>query len=376
VRRPDVVRVETERGGFDSFNRLEIVTDLLDASQATLDIGDDGSWRDLERIVAPGQLFRVYVNDLLQLTGRAEVNEVPVNAAAGTVVQLIVRTKMADARYASADPAIRFKDQSIKSFILALYAQHGYGPQDFAFAPAADRDLVTGRKTGAEDPVDLEPLKADQQKVNPPETTFACAERVLRRQHLMHWDGADGRILVGRPDDQQSPLYTFRCKRGAASSGNNVIAPRRVLDWSEVPSEVWVYGSGPGRDVLRASLRGVSVDLDLAAVFAASGHFNRRVILPVESARTQAQADAQARRERASRSLRKDAWSVELDGWTFWDGRRATPLAINTTVDVDVDTVGGSSSGRYLISRLTRSLDADGGFSSNVELLAPGVLEL
>ena len=376
ARRPDVVRVETDVGGFDAFQQLELSTDLLDTSAATLEIGDDGSWRALERIIAPGERFRIYLNGLLQFTGRAEVNEAPVSADAGTVVQLILRTKMSDARYASADPKTSFKDTSIKAFVLALYEPLGYGAADFAFAPAADRNLMTGKKTGAEDPVDLEPLKVEQAKVGPPETIFDAASRMLKRHHLMHWDGADGRILVGRPDDTQTPLYRFLCKRGTQAGGNNVLSARRIIDWSEVPGEVWVSGGTNGKDVVRASLRGVSVDLDLARVAATNGHFARKVLIPSEGAKTQTQADAQARRERAARSKRKDAWEVELDGWTYWDGSSSTPIVVNTTADIDVETVGAASSGRYLLSRVSRSLSADAGLTARVELLAPGILEI
>ena len=378
ARRPDdAVVVETPSGAFDRFQSLELTTDLLDAAVLSFEVGDDDSAELLERMLAPGREVRVYVNGLLQFTGRAEVNEAPTTADGGATVQVVCRTKMADARYASADPRLSLSGVSIRDFILRLYEPLGYGPGDFVFAPAADRDLVTGKRGGAEDPVDLEPLKAEQAKVNPPETIFAAAERHLKRHHLMHWDAADGRILVGRPDDGQQPTYRFLCRRGAGSAGNNVLGARRVVDWSEVPSEVWVFGGTGGKDVTRASLRGVSADLDLLAAAASTGHFARPVLIPAEGAKTQAQVDAQAIRERAARSRRKDAWETDHDAWTWWPGSGATvPLAINTTADVDVDTATGSARGRYLLARVSRALSAEGAAAARVSLLAPGVLQL
>lgn len=375
MQRPaDRVVVVTEEGEFDAFQQIEIVTDLFDVSTATFEIGDDDAWSELERIVRPGRGMRIYLNDLLQMTGRAEVNEVPTTADGGTIIQLVCRTRMADARVASADPRIRFRDASIRDFLIALYAPHGYTAGDFSFAPAADRKLVTGKAIGAEDPVDLEPLKPDAMKVAPPETVFEAAQKHLKRHHLMHWDGADGRILVGRPDDEQPPSARLICRR--AGAGNNVISIRRVRDWSDVPSETWVYGATAGRDVLKAALRGVAVDLDLAAAAAASGDFFRPVLLPSEGAKSQAQVDAQAAREMAARRQRKDAWDVELDAWTYWDGSTNTPYAVNTMVEVDFETTDANAAGRYLVTRVARRLSAEGGASATIALIAPGILAL
>lgn len=369
----DRIRIETAAGGFDAFQSLELVTDLLDVSTATFTIGDDSTWSELERVVAPGQDFRIYVNDLLQMTGRAEVNEVPGDAGEGSVLQLICRTKMADARYCSADQKLSLKGASLKDFVLKLYEQLGYTESEFAFAPAVDVDLMTGKRKGSPDPVDLEPIKLDQAKVNPPETIFTAAGRHLKRHHMMHWDGSDGRILVGAPDDEQEPRYRLLCKRGAASAGNNTLSTRRIKDWSEVASEVWVFGGTSAKDVTKASLRGVAVDLDVFSTAQNTGHFYRPVTITNEAVKTQAQADAQATRELAARAKRKDAWEVRVDGWSYWNGHELIPYAINATADIDVEVVGAAGAGRYLITRVVRSLDADAGAITALTLVAPGV---
>lgn len=370
----DVIRIETEKGAFDAFNSIQLVQDLFDSSTAAVEIGDDGTWKEIEQIVAPGKPFKVFCNGLLQMTGRCEVNEVPVEASSGTVVSLTCRTKMADARYASADPKTSFKDVSVKKFVLSLYAQLGYTEADFQFAPAADVDLITGKKRGHPDPIDLEPLKAEQAKVSPPETIVEAASKHLARHHLIHWDAADGRICVGRPDDTQAPFYRFLCKRGTQAAGNNVIGARRIKDWSEVPSELWVYGGTVGKDITKSAFRGLAVDLDLLAVAADAGHFHRAVIIPAEGAKSLAQATARAQRELAARSRRKDAWEFEIDGWAYWNGSELINYAINTTCDVDVETVGGVSNGRYLLSRIARSLDPKKGATTAVQVVAPGIL--
>jgi prophage tail gpP-like protein len=370
----DSIRIETGKGSFDAFNNISLVQDLFDSSTATVEIGDDGSWREIEKIIEPGQPFRIYCNELLQMTGRCEALDVPVEARSGTVVQLTCRTKMADARYASADPKISFSNVSVKQFILALYAPLGYTAADFQFAPAADVNLMTGKAKGSPDPTDLEALKVDQAKVTPPETIFEAASKHLARHHLIHWDAADGRICVGRPDDTQDPRYRFLCKRGVQAAGNNIIGARRIADWSEVPGEVWVYGGSAGKDVTKSAIRGVAVDLDLARVAGDTGHFKRIVIIPAEGAKTSAQASARAQRELAARSRRKDAWEFEVDGWSFWDGSALINYANNTTCDVDVETVYAGANGRYILSRIARTLDPGKGASTAVQVVAPGIL--
>lgn len=371
----DAIEIQTDSGRFDRFASIELLWDLFDSATATFTIGDDSTWKSVEKIVAPGQVFRVYCNGFLQFTGRAEVDEVPVEASSGTIVTVTCRTKLSDARYASADPKTRFQNTSVKDFVLKLFEPLGYLASDFQFAPAADVDLVTGKsKGGGAPPTDLEPLKFDQAKVNPPETIFEAATKHLKRHHMMIWDAADGRICVGRPDDTQDPRYRFLCKRGSASGGNNLLGARRIIDWSEVCSDLTVFGGSPGKDVTKTSIRGVATDLDLLNVAANNGHFKRPVILPVEGVKTADQAAAHAQRELAARSRRKDAWEFETDGWSYWDGSSLTNYAINATCDVDVETVGGVANGRYLITRVARSLKHDAGATSSIAVVAPGIL--
>ncbi len=373
TRRPDVVRVEAGGGVFDRFASLTIVNDIEGPTEAVFEIGDEGAWEALEAIVAPGQPFAVFVNDKLRMTGRAEVNEVPGSSRDGFKLALVCRTKLADAAYCSANPATRVTKASIKDFILALYEPLGYSEADFLFSEATARDLMTGKAGGGKDPVDLAPLQAEQAKVNPPETIRECAERHLKRHHMTHWDAPDGRILVGAPDDTQAALYRAICKRrGPETQGNNVLRVNRLRDWSEVPGDISVFGTTHGRDIAKATIRGAAVDLDLARVFADTGHFYRPVIVPSEQAKTLDQATAQAARELSVRSRRKDAWQLVFDGWSYWTGSESIPFAHNTVIDVDVESVGAGAKGSYLIHRVELRFDGSGQ-TTTCTAVAPGI---
>jgi prophage tail gpP-like protein len=283
---------------------------------------------------------------------------------------------MADARYASADPKTKFQDVSIKQFLLALYKPLGYTAADFVFDAETDRNLLTGEKAGARALVDLDPLQEGRAKVKPPETIFEAASRHLKRYHMAHWDAADGRIVVGKPDDMQPPIYRLLGKRGVDGQSNNVTSVKRIRDWSEVPSEVRTFGNTIDDDNELVPFVGVATDPDLLIVSKLpGGHFTRPVHLPVEGLKTKGKADAQSRRELAARSKRKDAWEATADGWSYWNGSRLIPWAINTTADVDIDVIGSEAAGRYLIHRVRRSLDPHGSGSTQMSLVAPGVMQ-
>lgn len=372
VRRADKITVESAGRLFDRFSRLEVVNDLAGPSEATFEIGDDGSMPQLTEVVAPGAELTVLLNGRKRLTGRAEVNVGNVSPDGGAVIHLTVRTRMSDARYCSADPQVRVKGLSLKQLVLAAYAQLGLAEEDFIFESTfAARDLMTG-KSGSKGPdLSLEELKEDQAKVNPPESIFDFVERHLRRHGGTHWDAPDGRIVVGRPLVDQASTYKLQCKRGPAQKGNNVLRLQRAVDWSEVPSSVHMVAQTPGRDLVKTSMRGVAVDADVQAVANRNRHFFRKVIVPVQHAKDAAQVARLARRELSSRQRRKDAVDVDVDGWSFWDGSNQTPWAHDTIADVDFDVL--DRRGRYLVHRVALRLDLGDAVTATLTLSEPAL---
>jgi prophage tail gpP-like protein len=375
-RAKDNISIETDAGAFDKFQRLSISNDIFGLTEATFELGDASSWAELSSVLAPGEAVRVSLNGKPRLTGRAEVNTVPISPSGGTVIQLTVRTKMADARYRSAPPKTKVESTSIKDFVLACYAAIGVGEDDFSFAPFTSRDLMTGVGGPKGDKVDLEPIKPDQAKVQPPETVHEAVERHLRRYQATHWDDPDGKILVGKPDDEQAPLYKMQAKRGNKSQGNNLLRAQYIRDWSEVALTVQVVGTKRGVDAGAKGIRGLATDDDVADALSRTGHFNRLVLLQAQQIESQQQADQMATRELSARRRRKDAWELTTDGWTFWDGSSQIPYAHNTTVDVDVDTVQAVARGRYLVTKVKLDLDLSAGATTTMTCIAPGLFVL
>lgn len=368
-RKPDEVKVEAVGlGTLDRFTSLEIAQDLTGPTTAGFEVGDDATWNELRDFVEMGTAYRVFVNNRPVLTGRIEARDVPTDVGSGTSVRFTVRTKLADAMYASADPKTRVKDVAIKDFLLALYAPLGYTEADFVFDADVSRNLVTGKsKTTGKAPVDLEPMKEDQAKVQPPESIYAAADRHLRRFGLMHWDSPDGRIVVGAPNDEQDPLYRFTLVRKPAEGQNNVLGMTRVQDWSELATILGVFGTGGKSDYSRAKVRAFAQDDDAIAA-----GFYRPVVIVADGVNTQALAERAARRELSARSKLKDAWEISVDGLSFWDGASSTNYAIDTVADVFSDLVAGTA-GAYYVHRVTMRRDAQNGDTTTLSAIAKGV---
>lgn len=368
----DKIVVEGEDGTFDRFNSIEISNEIGAPSQCVMDVGDDGSYAELASIIGHGKAFKVYLNDRIRMTGRVVAPNTGGSAAAGTTTQIVVRTIMADAYYASADPKAKVDNTSLKDFVLALYRPLGLTAADFVFTADLERNLMTGVSArGATPAIKVEAIKSKAAKVNPPETIYEAAAKHLKRFGLLHWDTPDGKIYIGAPDDKQIPLYRFACKRGPASFENNLLDWKRTPDWTDVPTEVSVRGASVGEDAETAKrLRGVAEWADVKAA-----GFYRPVLVMDDGANSQATADARARRERSNRSKRKDCYDLVIDGWTCWDGDAATPIGVNTTCDIDIDAIG-SPTGLYYIHRVVCSGSAQDGSTTAITVVAPGIFEV
>lgn len=376
----DKVRVEAVAangrpgGSLDRFTSLQITNDLSAPSEAAFELGEDGSYAELADFIRLGTQYRVFVNGMLRLTGRVESNDIPLDAGAGSVVRFMVRTKLSDAQYSSARQGIRVTDTSLQAFILALYSDLGYTLADFEFRASGARDLLTGKpsgNSGGDSPVALERIKIDEARVRPPETVFGAADRHLRRHGLMHWDGPDGKIVIGTPNDAQEPRYTFNAYRDPGrSDANNVMGITKVNDVSGMPTVIGVFGAGGKRDYTRARVAGFALNDQMAEY-----GFDRFLLMPAESIRSQALADRAAARELSNRSKGFDTYVIENDGLSFWDGQTITNYGTDTVAEINSDVAGGSQ-GAYYVHRVSHTRSADDGDKTNLVTLKRGLWRL
>lgn len=368
TRERDEVKVQSEAGEFTRFTSLQITNDLMAPSEAAFELGDDGSWRELEAIVALGKSFQVFVNGRLHMTGRVEMSDAPIDPGSGSTVRFAVRTKLADAVYCSADPKIRVKGVPIFAFLFDVYSKLGYTERDFEFQADVTRDLMTGKGSdGSEAPADLESINEDQAKVNPPETIYSVVQKHLARHGLMHWDSPDGKIVIGAPNDQQPPLYHLRMRLGANGRENNILNATRTRDISGVPSLLIVAGSGGKKEWTKAKVKGFAGHPELI-----EAGFARPVLVLQEGAKTDAIAARIATRMLTDRSKRLDAWTVRVDGLSYWNGYDRIVYGVDTVADVVTDVAGGPA-GAYLIHRVVKTRDASSADVCDLSLLKRGL---
>ena len=374
-RKHDTVQIQSvDTGGvFDNFTSFSLTMDLSSPWEANFELGNAGTWSEIERFIVPGSQYRVTINGNQFLTGRVEMTDVPLDAAGGSVVRLTIRSRIADAYFAAANTRIKVKNTTLKDFLVELYRDLGYTEDDFVGLPATARDLLTGRSSvgkGNFQDSQIERSKVADAKVSSGETIFDAADRHLRRFGLMHWDSPDGKIVIGAPNDEQDPVYNFRYRKNSGTNLNNVIGITRTIDYSNVPSFIYVYGSGRTVNGARKSVVGKKVDGDLV-----SAGFYRPVILEAKSIRTNALAERAVNREYSARAKSKDNQNIEIDGLSFWNGFISIPFCVDTVCSIDSDVLGGQL-GRYYIHRVTLTRDARSGDKTNITAIKSGIWRL
>lgn len=355
----------------DAITRFEISNALTEPASALFEIGSMNTWTKLSDAIALGTRWRVEVNGRARLTGRMLSRRLPVTSDAGATVQLTVRTALADAAFASANPTISLAKCSLKDVVLQAYAPLGLGEEHFVFDPDVARDIMTGKSAGGS-AIDLDDLKEDAAKVHPPETIYAFVERHLNRFHLTQWDAPDGRIIIGAPDQRGITFYRLRLRRDDPQN-NNVVSAEKIEDYEQTPSVLLVSGLSGGGGFAKAKVRSAETNEVLSAV---APVINRPVFIVDDAVKTQEQGDARARREMLMRSRQTDAWSMEVPGLAYWDGAKLTPWGIDTIADVDVEVAGASARGAYMIHKVTMKGDASAGYSTSLEMVARGLWAL
>jgi hypothetical protein len=376
----DTITLESADGGdasilIDRATQGEILTDLLSPSTARFELGDDGTWEALRPYASIGARMTVSVNGWPRLKGRLLTRNLALSAAAGGTVQVVIRTRLADAMFTALNPKIGVRNVTLFDIIIAAFKQMGLTEQDFIFQGNVARELLTGRTSSHKPAPEIRSLTEEEARPHPPETIYGFVDRHLSRFGLMMWDAPDGRIIIDAPDDSQNPIYSMTCRKGDAAKANNLLSATKTEDFEEVPRDLWIFGVGGGRDQNKARVKFVATDPTLFGLNQAPGFGDRTAFVIDESIRTQAQAEARARREMMRRSLQKDTWILETDGFGYWDGTEAFPYAVDAVTDVQVD-IAQSASGPYLIYQCGMRWNAQDAMTTRLTVAGKGVWAL
>lgn len=353
---------------FEGWTSFRLRSSIVGPAEASFELGDESGWERVARLCDLGSLFAVKVDERPRMVGRVHALTSRTDAGQSTNQSFVVRTALADAAYASAPHGLMLKGASVKDFVLACYSAVGLTEEHFDFRADVSRDLMTGRVSrGERAPVLLEPLTEEQAKVTPPESVFSAVDRHLRRHGLLHWDGADGRIIVASPDDQQAPIGSLRCRRGREAHTNNVLSLERTLDVSESPTVLGVFGLGGGASFAKSKIGSVIYNDDLLR-----RGFRRNVVIVDEAVKTKALAGGRARREYATRTRSLNRIVAIVDGLAARDGSELLPWSPDTVIDVVADPLGGAL-GAYYVEEVTMSRDPAQGDRTALTLVRQGV---
>lgn len=357
---------------FQDWTSLQIKSSMVQPSECSFELGDETGWARISALCGLGALFVVMVDDRPRLTGRVEALSSSLDANQSATQSFVIRTRLSDAAYSTAPQGLHLKRASIKDFVLACYAVVGLKEADFDFRVDVSRDLMTGKTTRGgktvKSPRELAALTEEQAKVNPPETVFAAVDRHLRRHGMLHWDGPDGRIVVGSPDDTQEPIASLRSHKAPNGQHNNIISITRTQDVSQSPTVLGVFGVGGGKDFARTKVASpLLYNDDLIA-----RGFQRRALIIDEGIKTKGIASSRANREFATRNRSLDRLDVTVDGLSYRDGPALLPWAPDTTIDVVVEGFGGAL-GKYYVEDVELTRNARDGDLTKLSLVRSGV---
>jgi hypothetical protein len=349
------------------------------------EFGDDESYANIADRFMPGKTWAVLINGRQQFRGRAEVLSGVGTFGNGGAMRVQVRTKLSDARYASAKTSTKVNDVSISDFIVDMLGQIGIPKSQISSESLAWGNTIKlttgGSMKGGAAPKSLEPLQINQAKVQPGEPVYEAITRHLERYGLLLLeDPQTGGVIISAPNTDAEPSYVFRSKRGRdyVTKGNNLSEFERVIDWTDSPREVVVYGQTFGADVEKSTLFGRATNPDVERVFNESGEFARRVVMVFNQLKNKEQAEGRARREMAAMRRREDGWVVTVDGASYLGPQGQILYYPNTTATVECDITGGrvGYNDKHLIHKVTVRGNMQTGITTRLEMTRADILDL
>lgn len=361
----------TDGSSFNRWTSFELINSMVRSCEASFEVGDDGSWRDLSELSAIGADFQVLLNGKPRMSGKVEILNSGLSPEQSSTVRFVVRTVLADLEVDSAEISIRTKGRSLGEVVRATLSYAGIDESRVVYRGELARDLMTGKRTkGGAEPKDIEVLKEEAAGVQPGEKVKAFLDRHLRRHGFLIFDGPDGKLVVAEPDDDQEESYFFRCLRNDGRFNNCRILDK-TKDATGAPTETVVYGFGGGRDFQHTKLIGISENALLL-----DGGFRRREVIVDDGVKTKELASRTAARAMSERLRRQDCFSILTDGLSYRERANILiPYAPDTTCAVLADTIGGAQ-GKYYVETTQLRANANDGCQAQLQVVKAGTWTL
>lgn len=323
--------------------------------------GRSGQLQDLDaRGLRKGQLVKIYVKTpqsdrpILQHTGRLDDVDISEDRGGGGSVAVSGRDHLAPIQDADVLPSIALESITYADLVRKVLTENAPGQPAPFFKTAdilidndANRVLMTGSvaagtKLSAKAQKRLETMKLDQAKPHPDETVFAFLSRHAVRFGLIIWGTADGKIVFGRPNYDQSPIAELRLRQGLRGVDNNVENLHQHTSVKHRPSEVHCYGNSKGGDHMKSSIHAIAYDTEVHN----AGLWRPRTIHD-NNARTQEEAEHRAQYELSRGMQTGDVIQALMPGHANDDG---VVYATDTVVSLAWDKAGVFDD-RYVVGR-------------------------
>jgi hypothetical protein len=372
------IRIETEDGrSFDAFTNAEVLTSIVRSSEASFEVGDDGSWRDLADLAALGQGFVAYVDETQRLRGRVEVLNSDLTPERSSTVRFVVRTAISDLETNEVDPGVQVQNATIKEVIEQANGRRAVAPAPQNWPPRityrgdVSRSIMTGKRArGGKAAPNLKPMTTQQAAPQAGELIKEFLDRHLMRHGLMIWDDYDGGLVVAAPDDEQEPIYHFRCLKGSDAVYNNCSVVGRTRDATGAPTHLSVYGKSGGKDFRRAKISAKRINEELVAA-----GFDRRMSIIEDGIKTKDMAERTAARAFAERVRKVESVSITTDGHSHEDQSGRVSYASDTAADLIFETVGGPL-GNYYVEQVLSRVSVEAGETTQLQLVRSGTWKL
>lgn len=318
--------------------------------------------------LVPGKVVQVYVRTpsnrpkaVLQYVGIIDTVKYVASREGGAMLHVTGRNHLAPIVDSDVLPNFSVENvtfaEVIKRVLVTPAPGNGFGyysQSQIIINNDANRSLLTGNPKAANAlsknaPPQLETLKIDQAKPRAGETVYQYLHRHATRMGLMIWGTGDGKIVFGRPNFDQQPLYSIAMRRNQRGVDNTAKAWAYSRSYAHRASEIHVYGHSHGGDSMRSPIHAVVKDQEIID----SGLY-RPVTIHDNCARTVAQAEQRGRLELAKRLQSANQLTVKVQG----HGADGSTWAPDTIVSLFCDDLGMVDEQRYIVARtFTRSRD-------------------
>lgn len=281
-----------------------------------------------------------------QLVGKVESVDVHTSKQGGSVISVSGSDHMAPIIDSNAMAAISKANVTFRDVVFAQLGPFGFATSDIVVDNDANRMLLTGKPPAGttlskDAPIRLEDLKLEKAKPQAGETVYAFLSRHAKRFGLMIWGTGDGKVVVGRPNYEQKPLYSAICRtRGPESNNIEEISRKRSIEHR--PSVVHVYGHTSSHDFTDSPIHAFAED-----PYVKSCGLYRPLTIHDNACKTLADAKQRAEYEVGIRRMGGRTCSPTMKGHQAIDG---AVYAIDTMIDMQWEA-GDIVGPQYVVRR-------------------------